>query len=181
MLCSILQTQSASLRHVAVSCWKSGHRDTAPTAILEEQARSDQGSSHGLQTPGRLIFPLHTAGLAGYVSDSMGELAPGDIMQKALSCVALTTGLNGKRKYLQDHWLCCVQPRPQFLDPCRICGQQCLQTWGKPTGPIPAHSIAWTCRAPVHPWLWERTELQFLFVLMSKDTNDRAYSVSYKG
>lgn len=40
--------------------------------------------------------------LADNVSDSTGELGPGAFMRKALPCVALSTGLDGK-KVLQDH------------------------------------------------------------------------------
>lgn len=62
-----------------------------------------------------------------------------------------------------------------------------------PTGPATihrAHPSSFHCLdlwshdvglQPAYPWLWDRTRLQFLFVLIRKETNHRAYFVSYKG
>lgn len=59
-LWSLFQTEEASLRPVTVSCWNSGHRDTAPEAVLKRQTGSDRGSSCVLQPPVRLIFLLYS-------------------------------------------------------------------------------------------------------------------------
>lgn len=73
----------------------------------------------------------------------MSDPGPGDLTWKPLPCDALlqrTMAWVGRR-YLQDNWQYCKEE-----DPGGIWTAVPLEP-EKFTGPIPAHSIAWTCRA----------------------------------
>ena len=186
---SVFQTEEASLGPVTVPGWNLDHKGTAPGLFWKGRlplVGAVQVCCR--QTPVRmtLSFLPYSTCLADYMPESVSG-PPRDLMWKTLPCAALLQRtVSWMRRYLWDNWLCCAQASSEFLDlwgiwtalPLELgtihrahpSSFHCLDLW--------SHNVG---LQPAYPLLWDRTRLQFLFVLIRKDTNHRAYFVSYKG
>lgn len=111
---------------------------------------------------------------------------PWDLMWKALPCSTLSTGFNGKKVFVRALIVLCSAP-PQIPWSMRNLWTAVPLELGKPHRPHPSsfHCLDLQGQSvglqPAFPWLWDSARLQFLFVLIRKETNHRAYFVSYKG
>ena len=174
---------------MTVPGWNLGHKDSAPGLFWKGRLPLVGAVQvYCRQTLVRitLFFPVLPP-VWQTICDMPVSGPPRDLMWKTLPCAArFQRTVSWVRRYLWDNWLCCAQASFEFLDPWGIwtavplelgtihrahpSSFHCLDLW--------SHNVG---LQPAYPWLWARTRLQFLFVLIRKETNHRAYFVSYKG